>query len=169
MLSIYSDLGFVVEEINSVYGDHCDVLFGSDATKLQKYDQFEDVDCVIFNLPQAEEQSHDLDGNRRLVEAFLTSCSALFAQSPLEQPQTLYLSLHCNVFNRGQERFHRWKKRNALLQNERMRDRTEIRNQFETWNVDQTAKSLQLDLQKVYRFEPHKFNGYRVLNHLSGT
>lgn len=175
MVEVYSDIGFVVDAINGLNGVNergydleCKVLFGIDATKLDQYRTFGNIDCILWNLPQTEQDSHDIDNNRILVELFLKSCSKLFARSSMEK-KFLFLSLHCNKFNRGKEKSHRWKKRNATLHDESIKNREEVRNQFATWNVGQIAASLGFRLERVYRFDPNRFEGYRVLNHLTGA
>lgn len=172
MIGIYCDLGFILHEIEGLSNGYCDVLFNVDATQLNQYDSdlFGCIDCILWNLPQAETQSFDIDANKKLIESFLVCCHDLFAKNDcLMRDKALFLSLHCNVFNRKKETMSRWKKRNSTLSKKELLNETEIRNQFDTWDVAKKSKSLGFVLENVYRFDPLRFDDYRVLNHLSGT
>ena len=172
MIGIYCDLGFILHEIERFSYGHCDVLFNVDATQLNQNDSdlFGCIDCILWNLPQAETQSFDIGANKKLIESFLVCCHDLFAKNEcLMRDKALFLSLHCNGFNRKKETMSRWKKRNSSLPKEKLLNETEIRNQFDTWDVAKKAKSLGFVLENMYRFDPLRFDGYRVLNHLSGT
>lgn len=170
MCSVYCDLGFIINNIEQIYKGKCDISFDVDATKIHLLYQYDDIDCIIWNLPQTETESYDIDANKRLIKSFLISCDKLFSQNlDTNSNKALFLSLHCNTFNKKKETRHRWKKRNQTLSLDKLIDQNEERNQFDTWNVEEIVQTLHLKLHKVYQFDVHKFDQYRVLNHLTGS
>jgi len=113
------------------------VHFEVDATSF-KEELFSDVtlfDRVIFNFPDADEEAHDIRGNRRLVERFFLQC-----QPRLKHTGQVHVTLEIER-NDGDSKLKE--------------------TQFTKWHIEQQSQKSQMQLVSKHRFAFSEYPGYR--------